>query len=101
MNFTMQNIDSLKHALETVNEFCIHAGFKVNISKPECILLGPFKIYVNRNRRCNSHEQINKIKIFMKIMIKLNVIIKLDENYHDTDILFESRILEEKKINII
>lgn len=26
----------------------------------------------------------------MKIMIKLNVIIKLDENYHDTDILFES-----------
>lgn len=43
MNFTMPNIESLKHALETVNEFCIHAGFKVNISKPECILLGPFK----------------------------------------------------------
>lgn len=37
----------------------------------------------------------------MNIMIKLNVIIKLDDNYHDTDILFESRILEEKKINII
>lgn len=43
MTLTLQNIKSLKHALETINKFCIHAGSKVNISKTECIALGPFK----------------------------------------------------------
>ena len=34
---------SLSHALDTIKEFCKHAGSKVNIEKTECILLGPLK----------------------------------------------------------
>ena len=39
----LRNIMSLSHALDTIKEFCKHAGSKVNIEKTECILLGPLK----------------------------------------------------------
>ena len=40
---TLKNIDSVNKALETVRNFCIHAGSKIDINKTECILLGPLK----------------------------------------------------------
>lgn len=49
MTITQKNIKSYKHALETVNKFCIYAGSKVNISKTECFLLGPFKNIFHSN----------------------------------------------------
>jgi exonuclease III len=43
MTLALKNIESLNQALNTINNFCIHAGSKINISKTECILLGPLK----------------------------------------------------------
>ena len=34
---------SLKNTIETIHEFCAHAGSKINIAKTECILLGNLK----------------------------------------------------------
>ena len=39
----LKNIDSVNKALDTIRNFCIHAGSKININKTECILLGPLK----------------------------------------------------------
>ena len=36
-------IDSVNKALETIGNFCIHVGSKINIYKTECILLGLLK----------------------------------------------------------
>lgn len=57
MTITQKNIKSYKHALETVNKFCIYAGSKVNINKTECFLLGPFKniLHLNLGREENKH----------------------------------------------
>ena len=40
MTLTLKNIDSVNKAFETIGNFCIHAGSKININKTE-ILLGP------------------------------------------------------------
>ena len=40
---TVQDENSLSQALNTVHEFCKHAGSKININKTECILLGSLK----------------------------------------------------------
>ena len=34
---------SMKNTIDTINEFCLHAGSKVNLAKTECILLGNLK----------------------------------------------------------
>lgn len=91
MTLTLQNIESLKHALETVNKFCIHAGSKVNISKIECIVLGPFKsmftdiegiTVTNKSVKClGIHVGHDKIECYNKNWMKI---------YHDIDTLFES-----------
>ena len=54
LTMTLKNIDSLKHGLETIKSFCLHAGSKINISKTECILLGTLK---------NAFNDINGIKV--------------------------------------
>ncbi len=39
----LSDFESMKHALNTVNEFCTAAGMKLNVEKTEGILLGPLK----------------------------------------------------------
>ena len=41
LTITVQDKNSLSQALNTVHEFCKHAGSKMNINKTECILLVP------------------------------------------------------------
>lgn len=41
-NWNIENIELVIYDLKMVNEFCIYVGFKVNMSKFECILLGFF-----------------------------------------------------------
>lgn len=74
MTLALQNIESLKHALQTINKFSIHAGSKVNISKTGCIKLGPFKnmfteiegiSVTNRAVKClGIHVDHNKIECY-------------------------------------
>ena len=40
---SVKNDISLLETIKTVEEFCNHAGSKINITKTECILLGPLK----------------------------------------------------------
>ena len=42
-DLTMKNVISLRHGLETIKSFCLHAGSKINIGKTECMLLGSLK----------------------------------------------------------
>lgn len=96
MTLTLQNIESLKHALETVNKFCIHAGSKVNISKTECIVLGPFKnmfteiegiTVTNKSVKClGIHVGHDKIECYNKNWMKI---------YHDIDTICSNRGKEE------
>ena len=44
LTMALKDIDSLKNTIETVNNFCMHAGSKINIRKTECILLGKGKV---------------------------------------------------------
>lgn len=43
VTLALKNISSLNVAIRTVEEFCKHAGSKVNINKTQCILLGSLK----------------------------------------------------------
>ena len=43
LTMTVKDIDLLKYTIETVNNFCMHAGSKLILVKIECILLGPLK----------------------------------------------------------
>ena len=39
LTVTLKDTLSLKNTIETIHEFCAHAGSKINIAKTECILL--------------------------------------------------------------
>lgn len=43
MTLTLKNIESLAHAINTIEVFGKHAGSKINLNKTECILLGTLK----------------------------------------------------------
>ena len=43
LTMILKNVASLRHGLETIKSFCLHAGSKINIGKTECILLGSLK----------------------------------------------------------
>lgn len=43
MTVTLGDIESMKHAIDTIDKFCKLAGSKINLSKTECILLGNLK----------------------------------------------------------
>lgn len=87
MTLTLLNIESFKHALETKNKFCIHAGFKLNISKTECIVLGMLTeiegiSVTNKAVKClGIHVGHDKIECYNKNWMKI---------YYDIDTLFES-----------
>ena len=91
MTLALKNIKSLNQALNTINNFCIHAGSKINISKTECILLGPLKdmlaeikgITVSKGAiRClGIYIGHDKIECYNKNWMKVS---------HDIDTLFES-----------
>jgi hypothetical protein len=91
MTLALKNIESLNQALNTINNFCIHAGSKINVSKTECILLGPLKdmfseirgiTVSNRAVKClGIYIGHDKIECYNKNWMKV---------YHDIDTLFES-----------
>ena len=82
---------SLKNTIETIHEFCAHAGSKINIAKTECILLGNLK---------GLHDELYGIKVTKKCIKALGIYIGHDkvecyENnwtkiYNDMQKLFES-----------
>ena len=82
---------SMKHALDVLNEFCKHAGSKININKTECILLGTLK---------NLYDELYGIKTTNKAVRCLGIFIGHDKVecynknwmkvYHDVEKLFES-----------
>ena len=43
MTLTLKNINSLSHAVNTINLFCQNAGSRINLKKTECIPLGTLK----------------------------------------------------------
>ena len=55
---------SLKNTLETIHEFCAHAGSKINITKTECILLGNLK---------GLHDELYGIKVTNKCIKALGI----------------------------
>ena len=91
LTITVQDENSLSQALNTVHEFCKHAGSKININKTECILLGPLK---------DAYDEILGIKVTNKAVKCLGIYIGHDKEecynknwmkiYHDMEKLFES-----------
>lgn len=49
----------MKYVLDVFNEFCKYVGFKININKIECILLGILK---------NFYDEFYGIKIINKVV---------------------------------
>ena len=49
LTITVQDENFLRQALNTVHEFCKHAGSKINMNKTKCILLGPLKDAYDEN----------------------------------------------------
>ena len=43
LSVALRDEKSLKNAIDTIQEFCSHAGSKINLDKTECILLGQLK----------------------------------------------------------
>ena len=87
----LKDIDSLRNTLETVNNFCMHAGSEINISKTECILLGPLK---GRYRNIEGINVTDKAVKCLGIYLGHDKIECYNKNwmkiYHDTEKLFES-----------
>ena len=91
LTLALKNIDSVEHAVETIDAFCRHAGSKINMTKTECILLGNLK---------GNFENINGIKVNTTVVKCLGIYIGHDKEecynrnwmkvYHDMEKLFES-----------
>ena len=91
LTITVQDENSLSQALNTVYEFCKHAGSKINVNKTEWILLGPLK---------DAYDEILGIKVTNKAVKCLGIYIGHDKEecynknwmkiYHDMVKLFES-----------
>ena len=91
LTITVQDENSLSQALNTVHEFCKHAGSKVNINKTECISLGPLK---DAYDEILGNKLINKAVKCLGIYIGHNKEECYDKNWmktsHDVEKLFES-----------
>ncbi len=94
MTLTLKNIESLAHAIDTIEVFGKHAGSKINLNKTECILLGTLKdqyetisgINVSKHVKClGIYLGHDKTECYTQNWMKV---------YHDIEKLFE-----EKKIN--
>ena len=82
---------SMKNTIDTINEFCLHAGSKVNLAKTECILLGNLK---------GLYNEIHGVNVSIKAIKVLGIYIghdKIDcyannwtKVYNDMQKLFES-----------
>ena len=82
---------SLKKTLDTIHEFCSHAGSKINLAKTECILLGNLK---------GLYNELYGVKVNNKSIKVLGIHIGHDKNeyynnnwtkvYNDMQKLFES-----------
>ena len=82
---------SMKNTIDTINEFCLHAGSKVNLAKTECLLLGNLK---------GLYNEIYGVKVSMKVVKVLGIYIGHDKIecysnnwtkvYDDMQKLFES-----------
>ena len=70
---------SVEKALQTVNNFCDHAGSTVNLHKTECILLGNlknrYKVTNDTVRYLGIYLEHNKEQCYIK-----NWVEKFDEN---------------------
>ena len=71
LTLALRDTVSLKNALATIDEFCIHAGSKINLTKTECILLGNLK---------DVYKEIYGIKVVEKTIKCLGVYIGHDSN---------------------
>lgn len=60
----------MKYVLDVFNEFCKYVGFKININKIECILLGILK---------NFYDEFYGIKIINKVVRCLGIFIGYDK----------------------
>ena len=91
LTMALKDIDSLRNTIETVNNFCMHAGSKINISKTEFILLGPLK---GRYRNIEGINVTDKAVKCLGIYLGHDEIECYNKNwmtiYHDTEKLFES-----------
>lgn len=91
ISLALKDKNSLDLSLKIINEFCNHAGSKININKTECILLGGLK---------DMYDEINGIKATHKAVRCLGIYIGHDKEecynknwmkiYHDMEKLFES-----------
>ena len=91
LTMALKNIDSLRQAITTIENFCKHAGSKVNIAKTECILLGPLK---------DRYTNIQGINVNDKCLKCLGIYIGHDKEecynknwmnvYHEMEKLFET-----------
>ena len=91
MTVTLGDIESMKHAIGTIDKFCKLAGSKINLSKTECILLGNLK---------DQFENLEGIKVAKQAVKCLGIFVGHDKIecynknwmkiYHDIEILFES-----------
>lgn len=70
LSIALKDEMSIKHALEVLNEFCKHAGSKININKTECILLGTLK---------NLYDELYGIKTTNKAVRCLGIFIGHDK----------------------
>ena len=88
---SVKNDISLLETIKTVEEFCNHAGSKINITKTECILLGPLKGQFDNIHGINVAKQSVKcLGIFLghnKEECYVNNWMKI---YHQIEKLFES-----------
>ena len=88
---SVKNDISLLETIKTVEEFCNHAGSKINITKTECILLGPLKGQFDNIHGINVAKQSvkclgillghNKEECYVNNWMKI---------YHQIEKLFES-----------
>lgn len=100
VTLTLKNISSLHVAIKTVEEFCKHAGSKVNINKTQCILLGSLK---------DRYNNISGIDVTNDVVRCLGIYIGHNKNqcyelnwlhsFQNMEKLFES--WKKKKINYI
>lgn len=91
MTLTLKNIESLAHAIDTIEVFGKHAGSKINLNKTECILLGTLK---------DQYETISGINVSKHVVKCLVIYLGHDKTecftqnwmkvYHDIEKLFES-----------
>ena len=91
LTMALKNIDSLRQAITTIENFCKHAGSKVNIAKTECILLGPLKDRYTNIQGINVNDKCLKC---LGIYIGHNKEECYNKNwmnvYHEMEKLFET-----------